>query len=123
MVRTREDRTYRVKQLPLHLQLPTLAAFLTQLDGRIGPANSIQVHSIADALSLEDNPMFKVATVTFINVPAFFDNDQEEWTVEAYSLSEGKRHKLNINHDIIFDTHFLGFTPLNDVPSDVHVVE
>ncbi|RDW89694.1 hypothetical protein BP6252_01726 [Coleophoma cylindrospora] len=123
MVRTREDRTYRVKQLPLHLELPNLATFLAQLDGRIGPADSIKVHSIAGALSLEDNPKFKVATVTFINVPALFDNDRQEWTVEVYSLSEEKRRRLNVKEDIIFDTHFLGFTPLNDVPSEDHVAD
>lgn len=123
MVRTREDRTYRVRQLPLYLQLPAVAAFLAQLDGRIGPASSIRVHSIANALSLEDVPKFKVVTLTFLNVPILFDNDQQEWTIEAHSLSEGKRHTLKITDNIIFDTHFLGFTPLNDVPSEDHVAE
>jgi hypothetical protein len=123
MGRTREDRTYRVKQLPLHLQLPSAAAFLAQLDGRIGPASSIRVHSIANALGLEDNPRFKVATLTFFNVPVLFDNDQQEWTIEVHSLSEGKRATLQIKDNVIFDTHFLGFTPLNDVPLEDHVAE
>ena len=55
----------------------------------------------------------KTATVNFKKLPEKFDNDDTEWVLPT---GDGQAN-------VIIDVHFLGFTALNDVDSDLHALE
>jgi hypothetical protein len=78
MTRVREDRTYRVRQLPSHIDAHHLPALLISLDDSIGPLENITVHSLAESLNTFEDVPTKTATVTFSRVPRVFDNDRTE---------------------------------------------
>src|ERR1700722_2402013 len=99
MARDRETRTYRVRQLPAHLDILGVAKLLAGLADSMGSLENIHIFSIAASLNPAEDPPTKTATIMFGVVPRIFDNDQLEWVVEHPAL-----HK-----DIIFDTHFIGF--------------
>jgi hypothetical protein len=69
--------------------------------------------SLASSLVPFETPRAKTATVIFMTLPAVFDNDDTEWVLRT----EGPQP------NVIVDVHFLGFTALNDVDSDLHVLE
>jgi hypothetical protein len=115
MAREPKDRTYRVRQLPAHIDVHHLPALLINLESSIGPLENVIVHSLAGSLKLFEDTPTRTATVTFQNVPSVFDNDETEWVVET--------RNLGLKRNIIFDTHFLGFTALNDVDPSIHTHE
>lgn len=115
MKRVPEDRTYRVLQLPAHVNINNLPALLISLDYTVGPLENINVHSLAGSLKSFEDPLTKTATVTFNHVPRVFDNDRTEWVFQTQHIGSQK--------NIIFDTHFLRFTALNDVDPNVHTHE
>lgn len=115
MARIREDRTYRVRQLPSHIDSNHLPALLISVENSTGPLENINVHSLAGSLNTFEDVPTKTATVTFGAVPTAFDNDQTEWVLQT--------RRLGLQRNIIFDTHFLGFTALNDVDPNVHALE
>lgn len=114
MTRVPEDRTYRIRQLPGHIDVHDLPALLISLENSIGPLENINVHSLAGSLNTFDVPT-KTATITFNSVPKVFDNDQKEWVFQT--------RQLGLQKNIIFDIHFLGFTALNDVDPSMHTLE
>lgn len=115
MARDRHDRTYRVRQLPPHLDIHRVVAFLVTLHSSLGPSDNIQVHSLAGELGFLEPPLTNTATVSFANVPEIFDNDNTEWGLAA--------DHLGLKAIISFDTHFIGFTALNEVDPALHHVE
>jgi hypothetical protein len=115
MARVPKDCTYRVRQLPADMDILRLPALLISLENCIGPLQNVVVHSLAGSLKPFEYTPTKTATVTFHNVPRVFDNDQTEWVFRT-------RH-LGLQKNIIFDTHFLGFTALNDVDPSIHTHE
>lgn len=117
MPRPRRDRTYRVRQLQVppgtdHRQLTHIIASLS--DG-LGPAENIQVYSLAASLPLSTILPTSVATIAFDKTPSVLDNDNTEWSLTA-------RH-LDWRRNVIFDTHFLGLTPLNDPEPCNHALD
>ena len=110
---TRTAKTvFRVRGLPNTIaDLESAACFL---QAQLGSprTTSIRVFSLATALPFggAQTPLSKVATVMLLDVPHFMldDPDAEEWPVSS---------------DMILDTHFMGMTPLNDVPDGEHVAE
>lgn len=117
MARPRTDRTYRVRQLQLQpcIDYPRVTSLIASLSDGLGPAENIQIFSLASSLPPSPNLLSLTATVTFSETPSALDNDQIEWSFPA-------RH-LGWRRNVIFDTHFLGFTALNDPNPDDHDLE
>lgn len=118
MLRRREDRTYRVRQLRVSpgISFDKLSSIITKVHNGLGPASNIEVHSIASSLSAFQNPPTSTATITFCKTPPILDNDRNEWSFSARHLGWGRRN-------VIFDTHFLGFTSLNEPDPSDHALE
>ena len=110
-----EGRTYRVRQLPSHIDLHHLPALLISLEDSIGPLENIHIHSLAQSLNAFEDVPTKTATVSFKILPRAFDNEQTEWVFQT--------RRLGLRRNIIFDIHFLGFTALNDVDPSMHTLE
>jgi hypothetical protein len=83
-----------------------VARFLAAASSKLGPPSNIRVFSIAPALKLYEKTPTKVATLVFGETPKCFDNDEEQWTIVSED-SEGL-------WTLLFDVHFIGFTPLSD---------
>jgi hypothetical protein len=116
MRKPREDRTYRVRQLQVSadISFDELSSVVARLG--LGPVEAIQVHSLAPSLAAFENPPTFVATVTFSKTPPILDDDKDEWSLSAQHLGWGRR-------SVIFDTHFLGFTVLNEPDPSEHALE
>jgi hypothetical protein len=111
MPRSRETLTYRLRRLPAYLKRSTIADFLARSVEGLGPSENILVFSLASNLVRWERPPSKTATLMFKKTPERFDNDQTEWTIRV------------ADQDLIFDTHFLDFTPLSDADPDLHQFE
>lgn len=117
MPRPRSNRTYRVRQLQLQscIEYPQLTSLIASLSDGLGPAENVQIFSLASSLPPSANLLASTATVIFSETPSALDNDQIEWSFPA-------RH-LGWRRNVIFDTHFLGFTALNDPQPEDHALE
>lgn len=115
MPRSHESRTYRVRQLPQNLHQHGVASFLAEASSELGSAANIQVFSVAPSLNLYERTPTKTATVVFKETPQCFNDDKTQWTIIS-GHPEWPRH-------LIFDIHFIGFTPLNDLGYDESQVE
>ena len=113
MVRPRETLTYRQCRLPNYLERFTVANFLISSAEGLGPPENIPIFSLASNLVPWERPPTKTSTLMFKKTPERFDSDQTEWTVSV----------LEQVQSLIFDTHFLEFTPLSDCNRDVHEFE
>ena len=110
MGNSREKQVYRVRQLPLHLKdCGATASFLASIARDLGVADNIRVFSLA-----KEKSNSKTATVSFKVIPSLFDNDSEEWTLQT---------EVSCGRNIIVDTHFRGFTVLNEPQISPHTVE
>jgi hypothetical protein len=113
MPRPRESLTYRLRRLPAYLDRSQVANFLvTSVEG-LGPLENIVIFSLASSLMPWKQSPTKTATLMFKRTPKRFDNDRTEWTVPMPDHSES----------LIFDTHFLEFTPLSDCDRSLHQFE
>ena len=113
MVRPCESLTYRLRRLPNYLERSTVANFLVNSVEGLGPPENILIFSLASNLVPWERPPTKTATLMFKKTPERFDNDQTEWTLMVPDQGQS----------LIFDTHFLEFTPLGDCDRDVHEFE
>lgn len=110
MSRRRESRVYRVRQLPLHLDHRSdVASFLARIVPALGTFDNIRVFSLA-----QEKPTSKTATVSFKTLPSKFDNDEQQWTLQAEDVC---------GQNIIVDTHFRDFTVLNEPRHGDHTVD
>lgn len=109
MAISRDSRTYRVRQLPYHMDRHQVVRLLCTLLDSIEPGD-IQIYSLASSLSPWERPPTKVATVMFGRLPAILDSDETEWVLHS--------QRAGLQRNIIIDIHFLGFTALNDVQLD-----
>lgn len=112
MAPDRNARTYRLQNLPAFLKKSKVAEFLIRGVEDLGPQDAINVFSLAATLD-EWNTQSKTATLTFNQVPARFDNDKDEWSITIDGFSRR----------LIFDVHFRGVTPYNDVDPTEHQLE
>ena len=109
MGRSREDRVYRVRQLPSNLEhRSTVAPFLAGIAPVLGPADNIHVFSLAQGKSS------KTATLSFKSLPSLFDSDEQQWTLHAQDVCQ---------QNIIVDSHFRDFTVLNEPQYSSHTTE
>ena len=115
MPRSRDCRTYRLRQLPQHLERKDVSEFLCKISSDFGPEEDIEVYSLVENLITWETPRTKIATLVFSITPKPFDNDKDEWNVPA--------RNAGWNRQLIFDIHFKGFTPLNDVDPAIHLAE
>ena len=107
---SREGRVYRLRQLPLHLDNPNdTARFLASIAPGLGEVDNIRVCSLAQG-KLDS----KTATVTFKTVPSVFADDEDQWTLHVESF---------FGRNVIVDTHFRGFTVLNEPRQCPHTAE
>jgi hypothetical protein len=115
MARDREGRTYRVRQLPSHVDRVQAITLLAGLAEGIGPAENVEVLSLASSISPWETHPTKIATAIFKSLPPLFDNDEVEWVLPA--------QRIGLPQNIIVDVHFLDFTPLNEVEPGLHTLE
>ena len=109
MGRSREDRVYRVRQLPSYLEnRGNIAPFLARIAPMLGAADNIHVFSLAQEKSS------KTATITFKSLPSLFDNDEQQWILHAEDVCQ---------QNIIVDAHFRDFTILNEPRHSSHTTE
>lgn len=107
---------FRLRGLPNTTETPNEVASLLSSMLVDTPADSIRIFSLATTLSLHENPRSKVATIMFTTAPAIVTrgHDEDQWVI---------RSDNHVQHDLILDAHFMGMTPLNDVPSMRHSYE
>ena len=113
MPRSRDALTYRLRRLPAYLKRSTVADYLVRSVEGLGPLDNIVVFSLASNLVQWERPPTRVATLMFKKTPEPFDNDRTEWTL----------HVADQDQSLIFDTHFLDFTPLSDPGHDLYQLE
>jgi hypothetical protein len=107
-------KVYRVRNIPGHADRHAAAQLLAR---SIGDATlDIEVHSLAKAVDPWELPPTKTATVTFSHAPNL-TNTQGGRSNEWRLVVAGLRNAL------ILDTHFEGFTPLNDLDPNNHSYE
>src|SRR5450432_250943 len=114
MSKQRENRTFRMRQIPSHLDERGLSQLLASISEDLGSQNDLRIHSLASSLNPSEHPPTKTATVTYKHLPANFNPELSEW-----KLPTRDRHQPS---DIIVDVHFEGFTALNDVSGE-HILE
>jgi hypothetical protein len=104
-----QNYTYRVQQVPAYLSLNQVAEFLVTASHSLGPVENITVCSLAPSLGFTSysTHITKTATITFKHTPSIFENDEDQWSIP----SDHDKWSRNL----VFDTHFKGFTALNDV--------
>jgi hypothetical protein len=105
--------TYRIRQVPLEINKVNLAEFLGRLSPSLLPIQHIRVHSIAKCISPWEKSSY-TATVTFERLPPLLVGGTE-WVLSALHLGH--------EQDIIIDSHFAGFTPLNEPDEGKYVFE
>jgi hypothetical protein len=123
MSTNRDDRTYRLRQLPLLVTVESLPGLLVDVDRSLGPSSSITVWSVAEDLGLSDVALTKTATVTFQDTPPLLNDDAHEWIIEVRLLNFKLKERHGLSQNLLFDTHFLGCTPMNQVDKQSHEFE
>ena len=95
--------------------LATCGASAGANDGPLGSPSNIRVHSLASRVGQSQST--KMATVTFVNVPPIL--------LERTSRRQSSFPFMHqdIHSTITIDREFSGFTVLNDVQPDDHVLE
>jgi hypothetical protein len=92
-------------------QLPYFLLSCSEL--QIQSVQEIRIHSLA-ALNGQAQST-KTATATFEEVPRLLRSRSSQWSLSfCHNSSYGT---------LVIDTHFDGFTILNDVPEDSHALE
>ncbi|KAH7171267.1 SERAC1 [Dactylonectria macrodidyma] len=108
------NATYRISQIPGDIVRDKLADFLSSCEmQKLGPADNFQIHSYASRLGQRNST--KTATVTFKVIPSALLGKSTEWTASF-------EHN-NVFGRITLDTNFDGFTVLNEVEPDNHVLD
>lgn len=106
--------TFRIRRVPAGVSLDSLAGFLHRSIEGLGDLSNIHVRSLAAAPDDWREPPDQVATVDFDKVPSLFSvPGQDEWFVKL----------TNSNVRLVFDTHFLGFTPLSAPVEEEYAIE
>lgn len=105
---------YRVQLLPPYIrQFHEVSQLLSKILNHTG---TINIHSLASSIDSLEDPATKVATVTFEATPvALTGAGKNQWKFP--------RTQTLLSHNIVIDTHFHGFTVLNEVDSLRHAFE
>jgi hypothetical protein len=102
-----------VRQIPSHVSKESLASVLVKACKSLGPEENIKVCSLGSSLVPFEMPRTKTATIIFKTLPTLLDDEETEWVLRTAGFQP----------NIIIDVHFLGFTALNEVDSDLHILE
>ena len=107
--------TYRVRQLPHHVDRLQAGAVLLRVEPRLGPPGNISIPSLAANSNPWEIPPTRTATIMFQKRPRFLEKGNSEWKLPAKDAG--------LKSDIIIDSHFLDVTVLNDPSSDYYGLE
>lgn len=100
---------FRLRGIPFEYQSRSDVATLVKSVLAIDPDAKVTIHSLA--LNPVD-PETMVATVTFGSIPNRLCNGKNEWVLEL-PFSDPHEH-FKPRKNLVFDTHFSGFTPLQE---------
>lgn len=109
-----ESPTFRVRRIPAHVSGIELSQFLCDVVKDLS-LHQLRIRSLAPTPDDPSKPPSQTATIQLFGpLPQFLAAGREnEWAVKV----PGQVHAL------LFDTHFLGFTPLSAVDSGIHAFE
>lgn len=113
MVKASRQPTYRLRRVPSYVGRAGLASFIAQAVEGLGGAQNIHVYSLAPSVGDWARPPSQTATLTFNESPIRLCDGRSEWAFPV----QGQGPSL------LLDTHFLDFTPLNDINPDLHQFE
>lgn len=85
-------------------------------------ANDFKVHSLAFDATYENEPRFKVATVSFRVRPTALCSTSPTMDAWDFDLPSTPKDSIQPN-SVRFDTHFKGFTPLSPADRDEYSIE
>ena len=106
--------TFRVRRIPTAIGKTGLVAFLRRSVTGLGDEDNIQLRSLAASPDDWIFPPSQTATIEFARPPERFKGTAENsWSVPIPGSDQG----------LLFDTNFLGFTPLNHVENGIHKFE
>lgn len=106
--------TFRLRRIPHDVTTTNLPGIIQDYFHNVTIPLHVQVRSLAPSPDDWDTPSTQTATVEFINPPLDLqDKSKTEWILTAQDT----------RGDLLLDTHFLGFTQLNDVDSDKYEAE
>lgn len=104
-------KVFRLQNVPPDLdRLATTELLARTIDEENITTNDILIYSLADTVEPLKRWPTKVATLTFRKLPTQLREHKESWRFSVAGLSK----------PLILDTHFNGFTPLNDVGDFQH---
>lgn len=85
--------------------------------------NDIRVQSLAFGHGLDMTS--KTATLMFKKLPAFIQqhSNQNYWRISTDDAQAFHDQQQHLHQAFVLDTHFEGFTPLNDVEDDGNAIE
>lgn len=113
------NTTFRVQGLPAGIATNDAASIIAQLFDTDSFKCAPTVHSLGPDPYHYGRSVDMVATVTFGRIPPGLQNDGEVEFTQTVTL---RGEETNI--DVVFDSNFLGFTPLNNVKdSEDHMIE
>lgn len=114
------DLNFRVRGIPNAYENKSGVRKLIMEVLSIQPGTSVSVRSLA-ASPIDANT--RVATVVFHRLPApLSDRDKDEWSFSLPVREDVDEDDIDWPLPIIFDTHFIGFTPLDHASqSESHV--
>ncbi|KAI9736325.1 MAG: hypothetical protein M1834_001211 [Cirrosporium novae-zelandiae] len=113
MDRNCEGLTYRVRKLPHYMDKLEVIKLLVSLG--LGPLENIKTLCLASSLNPYERPPTKTATAEFMRRPQALPPDRQEWVLPTQDVG--------LQHNVIIDLHFLGFTALNDVGKHLHTFD
>jgi len=105
--------TYRITQIPLEWDRDTLCEWLTANTGGPKLPGNVHVYSLTSTSVTSSQALHQTATVQFQKTPYMFRKSKEDWSLRQTGVLD----------NIIIDVHFRGFTALNDVKADEHILE
>lgn len=104
------NTTFRVQGLPAGIATDDAASIIAQLFDTDSFNCAPTVHSLGPDPYHYGRSVDMVATVTFGRIPPDLQNDGEVEFTQTVTLGGEET-----NIDLVFDSNFLGFTPLNKV--------
>lgn len=116
-----EKTVFRLRGCPADLDKKCLGDLLSRILGDVTPSE-IHIQSLAQGHGLESTS--RTATLMFNKTPAYISDrqDQTSWRldVDGGLVSQDRPRSYEA---LSLDTHFEGFTPLNDVEEDAEAIE
>lgn len=110
---------FRLRKCPDTVDAPTVTRLLSDALGDVA-LEDINIQSLATDYGICTTT--KTATLMFRKLPRLV-TEQPEKTQWRISVAHSQGDASICPEDLVLDTHFQGFTPLNDVEPDKHDFE